>query len=108
MPDRFSEQSPADLMRSSRLSSRCFRDEDGMPDGEYLPVVADEPEDYEAPAQPLCAVGSGIVDQDWPTIGEYSDALKAHKLICGFCRGEVSIRPIQSERAASKRTGKAA
>jgi hypothetical protein len=30
--ERFSEQTPADLARSSRLASPCHRDEDGFPD----------------------------------------------------------------------------
>lgn len=86
--DRFSEESTADLARFFRLNSRCFRDEDGIPDGDYEPLVKDEPEDYEPPYQPLCRAGARIVELNFQTVKLYLAAMDAHKATCAFCRGE--------------------
>src|SRR5271157_5444394 len=69
--DRFSEQSAASLQASFQRNSRCFRDEDGIPDE---PLAWDKSEDYEPPYQPLCQTGAQIVGFNFRTIKQYLEA----------------------------------
>ena len=104
--DRFSEQSAASLQASFRRNSRCSRDEDGIPDELS---VREEAEDYEPPYQPLCRIGAGIVEFNFSTVKKYLEAIKAHKAVCAFCRGEAK-KTMQIERGIERKapTGKVA
>jgi hypothetical protein len=111
MPDRFTEESPADRQRFYRLwvdRERYEYDEDGMRVGMVRRIVPDEPEACEAPEQPLCVVGRKIAEEDYGTVRQYLAALKAHKAICPFCRMGQSKKDVRRESGASQTPGKVA
>jgi hypothetical protein len=96
MPDRFSEDSPGDLMRNFNASRwgrmeagcRCIFKGD-LVDSHWCELHAFDAGDQEEAEEilPSCPERYRLV-MAAETVGELCDSLKAHKLICRECGGE--------------------